>query len=202
MMPLSEAQKKERRQRYYQDCLEYINKYRGGDVLYHVTPKENAASLLENGFDPKRIGTQGGCQGGAGMSFAWCAGDAWDWGRKIYGWGNEHLLAVVKATLPGVKLATHQQADESAEAATAWALKQGYFLQEKDENEWPLPSPKIEALFADISGLAKEFVSTGWTITGLYLQTIGYDGYFIGIDEIVIVNYNILQASAFSLVEG
>src|SRR2546430_15308821 len=196
-MALSEEQKKERRQRYYQDCLEYNNEYRENDVFYHVTRRENVPSLLVNGFGPGRIGSEGGCQGGTGLSCAWCEGDAWDWGQKLYGWGA--TLSVLKVSLPGVKLATHQRADESAQAATAWGLEQGYLLQERDEKGWPLPSLKLESIFDSLSGLAKEMVSTGWTLTGLYLRSIGYDGYFIGIDEVVIVNFDILKARAFSV---
>ncbi len=180
---------------YYDSCLEYINEYKEGDVFYHVSLKENAASILEHGFDPKKVGNQGGCQGGIGMSFVWCEADAWDWGRKIYGWGNEHLLDVVKASLPGVKLASHQQADETAKAASVWGLEQGYYLLQSDEGL--VPSEKLRMLGNPDDLLA----DWGWAIIGLYLRSLGYDGYFVGIDEIVIVNFEILRASVFSLVK-
>ena len=185
-MRLSAAQKKE----MYSNNMEYINEYREGDVFYHVSSKENIESLLRSGFDPKKIGSQGGCQGGQGFSCTWCQGDAWDWGRKIYGWGNEHHLAVIQVSLPGVRIATHQQADEAGEAAQQWGLEQGYLMQ--GENG-VVPSPK----FAIRDDLLADY---GWSIIGLYLLEQGYDGYFIGIDEVVIMNFNLLNASVFSLV--
>ncbi len=190
---LTEEQKRERKKRYYQDCLEYIATYREGDVFYHVTRKEDAPSLLAHGFDPGRIGTGGGCQGGAGFCCAWCEYDAWDWGRKLYGWGNEHWLKVLRVELPGVKLASHEQADGLSREAVQWAIEHGYILQDGEDGF--ISSPKLEAM----PGMRQEFASHGWTVIGLYLQSLGYDGYWIGIEEIVIVNFDLLKPEAFCL---
>jgi hypothetical protein len=173
--------------------MEYINEYRDGDIFYHVSLKENIQSLLQSGFDQNQIGTQGGCQGGSGFSCTWSERDARDWGQKIYGWGSELHLAVVKVSLPGVKLATHQQADEASQAARQWGLEQGYLLL---SDEGLAPSEKLQKTCNQDDLLA----DWGWAIIGLYLQSQGYDGYFVGMDEVIIMNFSILGASAFELV--
>jgi hypothetical protein len=190
-MPLTEEQRRERKRRLYQDHLDYINKYREGDTFYHVTRSENAESLIANGFDPSMIGKGGGCQGGPGFSVTWTAMDAWQWADKIYGWGREGL-AVVKISLPGIKLATHQESDDTAQDALQWGKVEGYC----DPNEEDFRSTeKLKALCPG------EFASTGWALTGLYLQSIGFDGYMAGIDEVVVVNFAILKADAFNVEE-
>ena len=175
----------------YQIHLEYISKYREGDVIYHATLPENVPSFLQNGFDPARIGSGGGCQGGAGLSGAWCAADAREWGERIYGWGTP--IAVLRVSLPGVKLASHQQCDESFPAILQWGKDQGYV---REDWEGLHSTEKLQALYPP--GLL--FSRPGWVLTGKYFLAQGYDGYCIGIEEVVIVNFDLLKPEAFSRV--
>lgn len=193
MAEISEEERRARRLGRYQIHLQYINDYREGDVIYHVSVEENIASLLRTGFDPSRIGSGGGCQGGAGFSGAWCEADAWDWGRRLYGWGNEHLLAVVKVSLPGMKLASQQECDEMAQRAVLWGRENG-FLQSNESGE-DAPTEKLQALYQNQTDLA----NLGWALIGQYILTQGYDGYFVGSDEVVIMNFALLKPEAFSL---
>src|SRR5579859_599256 len=73
----------------------------------------------------------------------WCEDDAWEWGQKLYGWGCE--LAVVKVSLPGMKLASQQQCDEMAQEVTRWARAEGYLhLAENGKYD---PTEKMEQLY-------------------------------------------------------
>jgi hypothetical protein len=183
----SPEEQRKRKFATYRDFLDYINKYREPDKYYHVTRRENALSLLTNGFDPAQIGNGGGCQGGAGMCFAWCLEDALAWGSRLYGYGCD--LAVVRATLPGLKLASQQQCDEMAEAAVSWGRMQGMLDEENS------PTAKLTMLYAN----NPEFADPGWALIGQYVLSQGYDGYFIGIDEVVVMRFELLTANVFEL---
>ena len=185
---LTEEQRRERKRLVNEEYAKYVEKYREGDTFYHVTMQENVESLLKNGFDPNMIGSSGGCQGGAGFSVTWTEMDAWQWGDKFYGWGRGDLV-VVKIPLPGVKLATHQEIDNMRQNMLEWGKEQDYC--DPDQEKF-VSTEKLKSLAVG------EYASTGWILTGLYLRSQGYDGYMVGVDEVVIINFDLLKSSAFS----
>ena len=193
-MALSEEQKRAARLEKYQMNLEYIEQYRTPDTFYHVTHESNVDSILEHGFDPKRIGTGGGCQGGAGFSCAWTAYDAFDWGEKLF--STRCKIAVLKVTIPGIRIASHQMADECREQAKEFGLREGYIVR-GEHGRYPSTS-KLKALYHQSTDT--QLLDVGWILSGLYLRTQGYDGYWIGFEEVVIMNFDLLTPQVFSRV--
>jgi hypothetical protein len=159
---------------------------------FHVTSETSATALLTEGAQAAKINSNGGVQGGRGFYVAPDAESAAYWLHKLGG-------VTLTVTLPDTARwydarETSLDADKIAWAGAAGWVADGS-LADRFWQEVMGIAGDIDAALAADSLLEQGAI---WTLLGLWVQAHGYDGYVSSRDTLVVLNFDLLGAEAFS----
>lgn len=158
---------------------------------FHITSETSATALLTEGAQASRINSNGGIQGGRGFYVAPDAESARYWLHKLDG---------VRLTVTLPESARWYDAREASldNEKIAWAVNAG----------WIVDGSLAPRFWSDVMGIvdvdaalnADSLLEQGaiWTLFGLWVQAHGFDGYVSSHDTLVVLNFDLLGAEAFS----
>jgi hypothetical protein len=174
--------------------------------FYHITTPERAKNLCREGADRNYIGRGGGTQDGICFYVSRSLEEIDYWHSRLFTFNAQTEVLVVSVP-DTIKIASNEQFEGANRAMKTWAPERGlatYQGKTARGKDLFLPTDKL----LQIHGITREeydgssgiilSLGIGHTATGLFLQEQGFDAYEAGDYTIVIMNYDLLRAQAFS----
>lgn len=169
-------------------------------ICYHATAQVNEAALLSQGAIKELSGSNAGTQAGKGFYLATTLDEAKYWAEKLF----NSSVSILAVTLPGsARIASIEDQQDKDVFFRTWLLQEKYGTIEGDSFT---ASEKAYEAHGIASDEADPIKSEGLitTLFGLYLQSLGYDGYVVPgeyDDTIIIINFDLLSIEAFKVAE-